>query len=298
MAFSPTNETDDSNMSNNGLIYAYLLDGAGGAQKLGWKEIDKWTPEQGIIWLYFDYTDPEAREWILNKSQLDILAAMALLTDATRPRTTTIQDGILLALRGVNLNPDSHPEDMVSIRIWIDQHKIISTRKRRLLSVEDIVDSLEHRKGPKTPGEFIAELADRLISRMESSIEKLEDRVARLEEKILTAESHAFRTALSSLRREAIALRRYLAPQGEAMTRLQTEEASWISDTDRLRVREVTDRLMRYVEDLDSVRDRAAVTQEELINRLSEQMNKRMYVLSVAAVIFFKLGRDSIQRGY
>lgn len=38
-------------------------------------------------------------------------------------------------------------------------------------------------------------------------------------------------------------------------------------------VREVSDRLVRYIEDIDSVRERAALTQEELQNRLTEQMN-------------------------
>jgi len=52
----------------------------------------------------------------------------------------------------------------------------------------------------------------------------------------------------------------------------------------------VYDRLPRYIEDLDAARERAAVTQEELVSRLSEQMDKRMYVLSIVAAIFLPLG--------
>jgi len=111
-----------------------------------------------------------------------------------------------------------------------------------------------------------------------------------MEEEVITSESHALRTNLSEIRRKAIMLRRYLAPQREAMTKLQAENVPWLSDNDRMHLRETTDRLMRYTEDLDSVRDRAAVTQEELLNRLSEQMNMRMYVLSLVAAIFLPLG--------
>ncbi len=57
-----------------------------------------------------------------------------------------------------------------------------------------------------------------------------------------------------------------------------------------MRLREISDRTTRYVEDLDSIRDRAAVTQEELNNRIAEQMNKTMYVLSLVAGIFLPLG--------
>jgi zinc transporter len=57
-----------------------------------------------------------------------------------------------------------------------------------------------------------------------------------------------------------------------------------------MHLREEADRVVRYVEDLDSARERAAVTQEELVNRVSEQINSRTYVLSVAAAIFLPLG--------
>jgi zinc transporter len=48
--------------------------------------------------------------------------------------------------------------------------------------------------------------------------------------------------------------------------------------------------LTRHIEDLDEARDRAAVTQEQLINSLSEQMNNKMYILSIVAAIFLPLG--------
>jgi zinc transporter len=41
---------------------------------------------------------------------------------------------------------------------------------------------------------------------------------------------------------------------------------------------------------MDSLRERVAVTQEELTSRLSEQMNKTMYVLLLFAGIFLPLG--------
>ena len=57
-----------------------------------------------------------------------------------------------------------------------------------------------------------------------------------------------------------------------------------------MRLREIGDRTTRYVEDLDAIRDRATVTQEELNSSLTEQMNKTMYVLSIVAGIFLPLG--------
>ena len=57
-----------------------------------------------------------------------------------------------------------------------------------------------------------------------------------------------------------------------------------------MRLREISDSTTRYVEDLDAIRDRATVTQEELNGRMAEQMNRTMYVLSIVAGIFLPLG--------
>ncbi len=37
-------------------------------------------------------------------------------------------DGWLVILRGVNLNPGADSEDMVSIRMWIEAHRLIALR--------------------------------------------------------------------------------------------------------------------------------------------------------------------------
>ena len=55
------------------------------------------------------------------------------------------------------------------------------------------------------------------------------------------------------------------------------------------RLREVSDRITRNIEDLDAARDRAALIQDELTSRLSEAMNRNMYVLSLIAGIFLPL---------
>jgi len=64
----------------------------------------------------------------------------------------------------------------------------------------------------------------------------------------------------------------------------------WLDDASRMRLREASDRITRMVEDIDSARERAAVTQDELSNRLSERMNRTMYVLSIVAAVFLPLG--------
>jgi zinc transporter len=277
-------------VNNDGLIAAYILDGNGGGQRVGWKEIQQWTPTAGLLWVHLNFEAPNAQRWIKEESQLGDVVGDALLAEESRPRITTFDDGLLVALRGVNLNPGADPEDMVSLRMWAEKNRIITTRRRKLMSVADLCSAIEKGKGPRTSGEFLEDVADRLMVRMGGVINELEDKAAELEEAVLTEESHELRPKLASIRRDAINLRRYMAPQREAIARLQSEKISWLAEEDRVRLRETYDRLTRYIEDLDAARERAAVTQEELISRLSEQMDNRMYVLSIVAAIFLPLG--------
>lgn len=276
--------------NENGLVAAFLLDGKGGAQPFDWDRIRAWTPEQGVLWVHLDYTDAGARTWLRDDSGLDPLVADALLQEDTRPRSAAAADGILVWLRGVNMNPNADPEDMVSIRIWASADRIVTTRHRRLMSVDDICSALKGGQGPRDPGDFLVQISDRLMARMADVIDGIDEQVAQLEDAVLVSESHRLRPELADVRRQIISLRRYLAPQREAVSRLVQEQAMWLHERDRLRLREVGDRVVRYVEDLEAARDRAAVTQEELTSRLSEQMDRRMYVLSIVTAIFLPLG--------
>jgi zinc transporter len=157
------------------------------------------------------------------------------------------------------------------------------------LSTNDVVERLEAGDGPIDAGELIVELADRIVMRMSDTVDDFEDKVLGLEECILSEAPAALRSDLALLRKQSIAIRRYLAPQREALNRLVMEKLSWLTESYRLRLREITDRLIRHIEDIDAVRDRAAVAQEELQSRLTEQTNERMYVLSVVAAIFLPL---------
>jgi zinc transporter len=276
-----------------GVAFAYLLDGKGGGQLVGGKgagDIAPGAAAEGVLWLNLDHLAPATRQWLEEESGVDPVVCEALLANETRPRSVATRDGLLVILRGVNLNPGSDPEDMVSVRMWIEERRIITLRHRPTRAMQEIHEALEAGDGPATAGDFLVEIADRLLTLMGPVLAELDDQVDGLEDQILTAESFALRAKIGGLRRDAIALRRYLAPQRDTMARLQGEKVSWLSDLHRVYLRELGDRVTRYVEDLDSARDRAAVAQEELNSRLAEQMNKTVYVLSIVAAIFLPLG--------
>ena len=274
----------------SGLVFGYLLDGAGGGTSVGWREIEQWSTDRGLLWIHLDSNGAEVKEWLQTRSGLDELTCESLLEQETRPRNVPTEDGLLLILRGVNCNPGEDPEDMVAIRMLFSEHRIITLRYRRVMAIQDVHRAIDTKKGPKAAGDFLVMVTERIADRMGEVISELDDKVDELEDSVLTAQSKDLRSQLSALRRRTIGLRRYIAPQRDVLMRLLHDRIPWLTDMDRAHLREVAERTARFVEDVDSARERAAVTQEELNNRMAEQMNKAMYVLSIVAAIFLPLG--------
>lgn len=276
-------------MEESGLIHSYLFDGNGGGCQLSWNEINSWSSSDGILWVHLSCTATDSLTWLEKNSGLESLIIDALLSEETRPRSTVIGKGVLLTLRGVNHNPGADYEDMVSLRAWVDEHKIITTWKRPLRSVTDLCNQLEKGCGPISTTHFIILITELLTSYVEEVVETIEERTSILEEQVVSSTEETLRTQISAIRRNAIMLRRYLAPQREAISRLPASSLGWFNEQDKRHLYETANSLIRVVEDLDSLRDRATVAQEELVNALSVQINSRMYVLSIITAIFLPL---------
>ena len=274
---------------NKGLIFGYILDGKGGGAAVDWKGIKNWNPDMGTLWIHVDYTNEKVEKWLRSESHLSSLSCEILMEKDTRPRILSLKDGLLLILRAVNCNPGADPEDMVALRMNFDEKRIITMRQRRVMAINDIHEAIKSGKGPMNESNFLLMVMDRIVDRMGDVISKIDDLVDELEESVLSAESHELRSDLSKLRRQSISLRRYIAPQRDILLRLQNESLSWLSEQDKLHLREIVERSARFVEVIDAARDRAAVTQEELGNRLAEHTNRAIYVLSIVAAIFLPL---------
>lgn len=270
-------------------LRSFIIDNKGLGRKVDGEGVQQWSPEQGMLWVHLDATDRHASRWLEKEANLPAIAIDTLLAGETRPRSMVSDEGMLAILRGVNMNPGADPEDMVSIRIWIDKHRIISSRRRRLLSVDDICESLHAGKGPTSPGNFLTKLIERLADRIGGFVESIEDRMDEAEDEIGNGKAPGFRQRLSALRRQIAEVRRFLAPQRDALDRLTRQSGAWFADLEAHDLRQEADRITRFLEDLDLARERAVVLQEELLSQIAQEQNARMYVLSVVAAIFLPL---------
>jgi zinc transporter len=191
-------------------------------------------------------------------------------------------------LRGINKNPDADPEDMVSLRTWYNKDIIISARRknRRLTSIQNLRDEIASEQVPISPPALFLNMIAKVADTILDTVDEMDESLVGFE----TSEQlrKEDRQNLSIVRRQAASIRRYLAPQRDALDALfRLPDA--LSQNQSFELREQTDRMSRYVEDMDLLRERAIVLQDELRNRIAEQQGVRMYVLSMVTAIFLPL---------
>lgn len=277
----------DSENRSHSLLWSVQIDDDGKINQTEHAELINQKLAKGFNWVHLQADAPDA--WDTMKligfadETCDSLSAIE-----TRPRTLQINDGILIYLRGINLNPDADPEDMVSIRIWFNHNMVVSARRknRQLLSVQDVKAQLDKGNGPISTNDFVLDLIDKIGNRISEVVDALDDELTGFEAEGGMDKNARFQ--LSLIRRKAAAVRRYLAPQRDALDALYRMVKTF-DQQQAYQLRDMTDRMTRYVEDLDLAKERAMVLQDELRNRVAEQQGMRMYVLSLVTAIFLPL---------
>jgi len=273
------------------VIFSYALNGPSEGQELRHEDVAAYAQAESLAWVHLDRSHPDTRGWLEDQmAYLDPGVIDALLAEETRPRATAIGDGMLVILRGVNLNEDASPEDMVSIRLWVDRERIVSMRRRHVRAAEELGNLIKSGDGPTTSGAFLAALVETLDTRIETAMRRLDDETDDVEEQLVTEATAALRPQIADIRRRTIQLRRHIAPQREAVNAIRNAQQTWLTEADRRQLSDAQDRLTRYVEDLDAIRERAQVVKDELANALADRLNRNTYILSVIAAIFLPLG--------
>lgn len=276
-------------MSGSPLIFAKLLDNQGGSSNFS--SLQDLPAETAPLWLHFDANHPEAMAAVQRVApDIDEYSLSAIFDADARPRTLALENTVLIILRGINHNEGDEPEDMIGIRMWVSDKRLISLRYRKSKALMQVAESLDLNRGPKSIGDIVTQVSASVLSLIETSINQLDEKIDLLESEVMDEPSRTLRLDISEARKAAIKLRRYIAPQKEAINQLRYSEVSWLSNKNQRRLQESQDTLIRSIEELDSIRERAQVVKDELVNALSDKLNRNLYVLSVITAIFLPLG--------
>ncbi|MFN2259468.1 MAG: CorA family divalent cation transporter, partial [Parasphingopyxis sp.] len=212
----------------------------------------------------------------------------ALTASETRPRCDQIGDGALINLRGPALAEAPGDDRLVSIRAWARGNRVTSVSRRRLAATNTAAAAMQ--AGQVTdPGDLVAAFARSISSELDPVIAGLGDAVDDCETEVEEGNIYPLRRRIAQSRSDAIAYRRFIAPNRDALVTLAGLKLEWLSDEDRLHIREAADRFARMVEELEAIRERAALLHEQLTDLRAELIDQRSLLIAIVAFIFLPL---------
>ena len=243
---------------------------------------------EALVWIHLDGRDATAVEWL--RAQIDIphVAKEALLAHETRPRSAIFVNGVVVNLRGLGATPDDDPDILVSTRFWADRGRVLSLSFRTAQAMAPLIARFCAGE-IHDPGDLMAAFAGITSDLLDPQVAALGDTMDACEVAVDSGGILATRRRVTRLRSEAISYRRFLAPQRQALERLSSADLGWLDDEDRTHLREAADRAARMTEELEAIRERAALIHEELTDRRAELIDTRSLLISIAALIFLPI---------
>ncbi|HEX9964596.1 MAG TPA: zinc transporter ZntB [Allosphingosinicella sp.] len=242
----------------------------------------------GFVWIHIEGTDEEGLALLKGQAIPDV-ASNALVATETRPRCDVMDEGALINLRGPAAEELDDTDRLVSVRMWIRAGKVNSVTRRPLLATGLVQAQMEHGT-ISDPGDLVAAFARAISKQLDPQVAGLGDSLDDCESELDDSRAlYGLRTTIARIRSEAIAFRRFVAPNRDALETLSQLEVEWLSEEDRLHIREAADRFARMTEELEAVRERSALLHEQLTDLRGEQMENRSLVISIVAFIFLPL---------
>jgi zinc transporter len=258
-------------------------------KKVSTPEIKQALGQPGsLVWIHLTTSDDHAKAWLGGEAGLSRFVTEALTAAETRPRCDAVGHGAVINLRGLSSEELADSDPLASIRMYAHKGCVFSVTRKPLSALAK-VRKLAEAGALLDPGDLISALAQTITEELDPVVAELGDWLDDCEEKIAAHGAFELRRQVNQVRARAIGYRRFLFPQRIALEKLAALPGAWLDADDRLHLSAAADRAARMAEELESIRERAALTHETLTDLRAEQIDQRSLIIAVAAMIFLPL---------
>lgn len=241
-----------------------------------------------LTWVHLSTNEARAQVYLRERAGLDAYVVDALTAQETRPRCEAFAHGALLNLRGRSDEEMTTADPLASLRIWAIKGRVFSVTRRPLVGVHHVQHAVENGE-VHDPGDLIAAFASAITADLDPRVAALGDELDDCEERLGDTQAFQLRRAVTRVRVAAIGYRRFIDPQRQALTKLAELPGEWLEEDDRAHLLAAADRAARMAEEVEQIRERAALVHETLTDLRAEQLDRRSLLISAIAMIFLPL---------
>ncbi|PFG46134.1 zinc transporter [Vibrio sp. ES.051] len=234
---------------------------------------------QANHWYHCERQHPDIRDWLAH-NQVPRATIDHLLADESRPSFHHLDDeNFMLILRGVNMNENASPEDMLSIRILYFQGALISTRKIPSRAIMELRQALVEHNGPKSLASLLHQIIEGLNSKIDVYLDTIEDTLSQFNVNDESTYKHI------SIQKALISIKRFIRPQQYAIRDLIESESGLVASKPH-QYRFAHNNITRINETIEFYLGEVALFQDEIKYNRDEKTNKNSYLFTLVATIF------------
>ncbi|MES2069687.1 MAG: transporter [Pseudomonadota bacterium] len=252
---------------------------------LSWLHTRQDSNDGSFIWLHFNLANVATEKWLHEHGRLPEEFYEALHEGSRSTRIEHANNSLIAVVNDVLHDFAFEASDIATLWLCVDQHIMISSRRKPLQSVDRLRNAVNHGELFQSPTELLIHLlrdqADVLIGIVRNAIKRVDD----IEDHLLADRLNPKRAKLGELRRVLVRLQRLLAPEPAALFRLLQKPPAWVAESDVQELRQSTEEFAVVLSDMASLQERIKLLQEEIAASVNEQNNRSLFVLTIVTVL-------------
>lgn len=234
------------------------------------------------LWLHFDLVDTGAQGFLRRLPGLPAPAIAALLEGDEHPHLEEAEGALFGAIPDFHAEAKGHePDTLGMLHLALRPGLLVTARRHPLRAVRAFAEApgAEHPALPPAPEAVLGALLRLIAEDLMRGRQALAAQLTRLEDALLRPRHIPDRGQLTALRRDVLRLARRYAPVAEMLLELREDPPAWIGAESAF-WRDAR-RLCQARNALESLHERARLAQDGHANRVAEETNRRLFMLSV-----------------
>ncbi|MES2179482.1 MAG: magnesium transporter CorA family protein [Gemmatimonadota bacterium] len=247
-----------------------------------------------VLWVDLDTSDRAQAALLKDVFHFHPLAIEDACNPESRVKVDEYPTFLVVVARVVSFEESTlDPYDLATanLTIFVTQNAIVTAHTQSLPIVETLLSTLRSNpdllsRGPARVAHFVL---DGAVDAYFPVVDRLDEFIDDIEQRVFGQFDEELLQEIFKVKRLAISLRRYLAPQREVLSQLTMRPSAFLTPDAQLYFRDVYDHMLRITDALDSYRDLLSSTLDSYLTQVSNRLgavSKSLAVVGALSVPF------------
>ncbi len=268
----------------HGLICGFVMLPDQRIQDLAGRSLDEmFALSTAKVWLHFNARTGAARDWIQRCERIPEASRRLLLDTDDHKCLERSGDGLIAVISDIryDFGLDFDPEQMATLRFYLDQNYLISTRQQPSNATDQLRTEIKQGRYFDSTAKLMIDLFESQVEKLNQTILRIRDTLDDIEDQVLAGKMRRQHAPLGVIRRLTVRIHHHFAPEHRMLQRLGRRPPNWFSESDNAALQDVAEVFRELVDDLTETQERAKLLQEELAARVAEETNSNLYIISL-----------------